>query len=132
MANVVTTFQTTITAVDVNNQQPVTRTYTVKLTNGATGEFSLYQNLAVAGADVVLQLPATPLQAIAVKNNSATAKVTVKMTPNGGVAATICILGPGALFSYIDPTAAGAGIGVTNLTLNSDTAGAPVEIYMGV
>jgi hypothetical protein len=132
MANVVSTFQLTITAVDINNQQPVTRTYTVKLTNGNTGEFSLYQNIAVALADYVVQLPGTPLQAIAVKNNSATAKLTVKWTPNGGAAVTVVVIGPGGMVSYIDPTAAGAGIGITNLTLNTDTAGTPVEIYMGV
>lgn len=132
MANVVTTFQTTVTAVDLNNQQSITRTYTVKLVNGNTGEFALFLNIPIPAVDYNLQVPGSPLQAVSIKNNSATAKLTVKWLPTGGVTAAVAILGPGGMVSYIDPSPAGAGIGITNIALNTDTAGTPVEVYMGV
>lgn len=130
MAGITSTLQTTITAVDPNNQQPVNRTNTVKLV-GTAGEFNSYITLPNTPGALAVQLPISPATVVSVKNLAAAGTIAVTVTPNGGVAAIVANLGPGAMYNYADSSAAGAGIGITALTLTPSTNGMQAELYIG-
>lgn len=127
--NVTSTLQLTITAVDISGAQPVTRQTTIQYL-GKTGDFTAFQQLAVAGADVVINLPVSPALVVYVKNLDAANTLTVKWTPQGGAAATIHVLAPGGAIAFINPVTNASG-GITTLTLNPAGNNQPVEYYIG-
>jgi hypothetical protein len=81
---------------------------------------------AAAGGSVVT-LPAATVWIVYVKNLDAAANLTVSFTPTGGGAET-CILVPGGVFLYFQPTE-GAG-GITALTLTASAGTISTEVLV--
>lgn len=66
-----------------------------------------------------------------IKNTHATAIITITATPTGGASAIIGKLGPGEVKVPCWAPAAGSGLGFTAISLQSDTAGATFEQFIG-
>lgn len=62
-----------------------------------------------------VNLPATPIYVLYVKNLSAAGNITLNYTPNGG-ASTSVVLQPGGLFLYFQPAETAGGITAVTLT----------------
>lgn len=129
MANVTSNVTVTVAAQDVTTAQPVTRQFSLAYA-GKTGDFSTYMELTTPASDYVIPMNVSPALVVMVRNLSGTAKITVKMTRQGGAEVTAFVLDPGACFVLANITTS-ASAGITSLKLNSDTASAPIEYYIG-
>jgi len=78
------------------------------------------------GATVV-PLPAATVWIVYVRNLDAAANLTVTFTPQGGAAET-CLLVPGGIFLYFQPTEGAGGISALTLTPSAGTTSADVII----
>lgn len=75
-------------------------------------------------------LPTTNLLQLYFKNTHATAVITLTATPQGGASAVIAKVQPGGVFvNWCASTSATAGY--TALSLQSDTANATFEMFLG-
>jgi hypothetical protein len=81
----------------------------------------------VTNVATTVPLPAATIWVCYVKNLDVAANITVTFTPTGGGAET-CVLVPGGLFIYFQPTE-GAG-GITALTLTSSAATIPACVLL--
>src|SRR5579859_1448845 len=81
---------------------------------------------AAAGGSAVT-LPAATVWVVYVKNLDLAANLTVAFTPAGGASET-CLLVPGGLFLYFQPSE-GAG-GITALTLTSSAGTINTEVFL--
>lgn len=129
MPNITSSVSVTVSATDANNAQPITRQFTITYP-GKTGDFGTYMELTTPATDYPLPFDVSPGLVCMVRNLHATAKVTIKATPQGGAEATVTVLGPGACFLVANPTTA-ATFGYTSIKANSDTAATQIEYYIG-
>lgn len=129
MGNVKSNLSATITAVDVDSKQPLTRDIGSPSFDGAAGEYDGFQNLAAG--ETVITPEGTVITCLWVRNRHASNTLSVKATPQGGAEAILGVLAPGASLLVWNPTAA-ATVGYTSLKLTPSGANTPVEIYMGV
>lgn len=129
MANVTSNLSVTVSSVDVNNAQPITRQFSAAYA-GKTGDFGLYMELTTPATDYALPFDVALGLCIYIRNLHATAKVTLKTTRQGGAEVTTAVLDPGATFILWNISTS-ASAGMTLVRLNSDTASTPVEYYIG-
>lgn len=94
--------------------------------SGSAGEFDV--RAAPDTSQHTLDLPATTVYQVYIKNTHATATLTVVGTVTSGSSQTICKLPPGAVFVYWTATAAN---GFTDLKYTSDTTGGTFEMFLG-
>ena len=81
------------------------------------------------GLGTVVQLPVATCYAVVVQNLSQTgASMQVNWTPSG-TPGTACLLGPGGVFAYIDPTKMGSGI--TALSIEGVGGTVPAFVFVG-
>jgi len=122
----------TITGVDANSEQPITRGIGSPSLAGAVGELSSYQNLSTAAVETTLQLPATTVYCIYIKNLNgvgAGKTLSIKGTPTGGVEAVLAKLSPGGVFIYWQTVNSEGGY--TSLKLTPEANDTPFEIFLG-
>ncbi len=94
----------------------------------SVGDFTA--GLLTVLTEVTITLPIAQARQVMIHNTHATAKITVKWTPNGGAKATIIILQPGDMIAFWSPLT-GATNGISLLTLTSDTLNATYESFVG-
>lgn len=129
MPNVTSNLTVTVSATDVNNAQPITRQFSLVYA-GKTGDFGTYMELTTPATDYPLPFDVAIGLCVYVRNLSSTAKITLKMTRQGGAEVTPFILDPGAAFVLWNISTS-ASAGLTSLKANSDGASAPIEYYIG-
>lgn len=128
MANVTSNLVATITAVDINSKQPITRDIGSPSFAGKTGDFTTYQEFPAA--ETVIALTVSPALCVYIKNLHATGTVLVKWTPQGGVEASIATLQPGGVLILWNPSTSGSA-GITSLKVTPSVANCPIEYYIG-
>lgn len=80
--------------------------------------------------EATIGLPIAQPRQVLIKNTHATAKITVKWTPNGVAKVTILVLGPGDGIAFWHTTT-GTTYGVSALYLTADTANATYKLFCG-
>ena len=127
MANVNMVVGVTIQQVDITpNTTPVN--YTISgISLPCTTTFSDLWFQA-GTTPTVVALPAATVWSVYVRNRHASNTLTVTFTPTGGSAQT-CVLVPGGVFLYHQPSE-GAG-GITALSLTGSGANTGAELYIG-
>lgn len=111
---------------DANGVNVENRTVGAISYSGQAGEFDVRQSPDTSSHS--LDLPATTVYQVYIKNTDAAATLTITGTVSGGASQTICKLPPGAVFVYW--TATGAN-GFTALSYQSDTSGSKFEMFLG-
>lgn len=87
---------------------------------------SFYDSFFQVGpTPTTVNLPAATVWVVYVKNLDPTATITVTFTPAGGAAET-CVLVPGGLFLYFQPSEGAGGITALTLTASGGTISAEV------
>lgn len=105
------------------------RTVTLSDTAATVGDFRGIGTLIDATLTTI-GLPILQVRQLELRNTHTTAKITVTWTPNGGASAVVLILGAGDGICFWH-TAAGATLGISQLKLQSDTANATYELFLG-
>lgn len=77
-----------------------------------------------------LTLPATQIRQILFTNTHISAKITVTWTPTTGSSAVIGVIGPGDVIALWNQTT-GTTYGISQMKLQSDTANATFELFLG-
>lgn len=113
---------------DANGVDIVNRLIGVFAFAGAVGVAEQY--LVPDTSSHALPQPATTSRQVLIENKHASAIVTLVGTPSGGSSVTLAKLGPGDVFIYWNLTTA-AGTGYTALSVTSDTASTPLEVFIG-
>jgi hypothetical protein len=114
---------------DNNGDSIARRQISVSDTSPTVGEAQ--RGYLVDTNEATISLPFTSIRQLLIFNTHATAKITVKWTPNGGAQATVGIVGPGDAIGFWLKSALVTGLGITSLKLTSDTSGATYEITFG-
>jgi hypothetical protein len=130
MGNVKSTLTATITAVDVNSKQPITRDIGSPQLDSAFGQFSTYDTLVTAAVEVTISIPEPAAYCVYVKNLDAANTLSVKWTTQGGVEVVVTVLRPGGVLILWNPST-GATAGITSLKLTPAGNNQPVEYYLG-
>ncbi len=125
MQNILTA---TIQQLDNTAQQVLRRQVTVTDSAPTVGEWNV-GNLPTT-TPTVIALPIAQVRQLVIRNIHASAKMTVTWTPTGGASATVLVLGPSDVVGFWHQTT-GTSYGVSALTLQSDTANTPYELYLG-
>lgn len=81
-------------------------------------------------SEATITLPVAQVRQVYIANTHASAKITVKWTPNGGSKVTILILAPGDMIAFWNETT-GTTVGVSTVSLTSDTSSATYEMFLG-
>jgi hypothetical protein len=89
--------------------------------------FSYSQSQNVGTSPTTLTLPVSPTQFLYIKNLSTTATVTVTWTPDGGSSASIIVLQPGGMITYVESNTTS---GITALSVTASAASTPIEYIL--
>jgi len=125
MQNILTT---SLQQLDSVGQTMSRRVSTFTDTTPVAGDFR--SAVLIDTSELTVTLPTAQVRQCFFRNTHASAKITTKWTPNGGVSATILIVGPGdgVMFWH---QAAGSTYGFSQLKITSDTANATYELFLG-
>lgn len=91
-------------------------------------EFTTYKNLT---GTLILQLPATPIHQLYVKNIDPAGFMTVTWFPNGGANVLVAILGPGDLINLWSDPNNDSGLNEVTLDLKAGTDNCLCEFFIG-
>ena len=119
----------TLEQLDATSATVTRRVFSVSDILPTVGEFRS-GNLIDTSATTI-NLPIVQPRQILVRNTHASAKITVIWTPYGGASVTVTKLGPNAAIMLWDPTAAATTIGISALSLTSDTSNTTFEVFLG-
>lgn len=122
------TLSPTLQSFDASANQIVKRVVTVTSTTPTVGDFR--QGTCTDTSLNAITLPVALVLQFYFKNTHATAKLTLKWTPQGVTLVTTSVLGPGdAIMFWHTVTSVTAGF--TAFSLQSDTSGATYEAFFG-
>lgn len=102
----------------------------VTVTDATAAVGGITQRTFPSTAEQTISLPITQTRQVFIRNTHASAKITVKWTPNGGAEATITVLGPLGAVALYDPNTHSSN-GISGLKLTSDVSGSTYELGLG-
>jgi hypothetical protein len=105
------------------------RPITLSDTAASVGDFRGIGRL-IDLTQITIGLPVAQVRQLELRNTHSTAAITVVWTPNGGVSATVLVLGPGDGICFWHQST-GATLGISQLKLQSDTTNATYEMFLG-
>lgn len=111
---------------DLSGTPIVNRTIGFVTYNGVGGVFT--NSILTSTGSTSITLPSTTMLQFYLRNTHATANITVTWTSSGGSSNVVKKVGPGGVLAFWETQ---AGDGITALALQSDTANATYESFLG-